>query len=69
LEVIAQRAHSTTIRGSKQPQDHKLGLGHFRWKTSTDLRGQGGKAQKKPIHLTSWLFITAVSSKVTKTRF
>jgi hypothetical protein len=42
-------------------------LGHFRWKTSTDLRRQSGKAQKKPIHLTSLLLIPAVPPKVTKT--
>jgi hypothetical protein len=46
-----------------------LGLGHFRWKTSTDLRRQRGKAQKKPIHLTSLHLLIAVPPKVTKTRY
>ena len=32
------------------------GLAHVRWKTSTDLRGQREKAQKKPIHFTLLLF-------------
>ena len=48
---------------------HFEGLGHFRWKTSTDLRKQRGKTPEQPIHLTPLLFITAVLPKVTKTQF
>src|SRR5215472_6244271 len=46
------------------PFTSKSDLAHLQWKTSTDLRGQRGKAQKKPIHLTSLQPVEKVFTKL-----
>ena len=69
--AVSQATHIPVlmIGADRSPFASKPGLAHFRWKISTDLRRQRGKPQKKPIHLTSLLFITTVPPKVSKTRF
>jgi hypothetical protein len=56
------------LRINFPPLSAKSDLAHFRWKSSTKLRRQRGKAQKKPIHLTSSLLTTAVPPQMSKTR-
>jgi hypothetical protein len=55
------------FRADFLPFTSKMGLAHFRWKTSTDLREPRGNAQKKPIHLPSLFLNTSVPPKVSKT--